>query len=90
MLGLIQTKYVGILHGTYPNTHVYRVDKDAQITKIVNKTLQCPVTSVTTVTTETHTSSKCSYTKDLNVLTSSQYAKKNQCLKETIPKGINC
>ena len=90
MSGLIQTKYMGILHGTYPNTSVYRVDKDmgTQINKIENATLICTPNKEDRIISV----SNCSpYTKDESVLTSTQYAKINQCsFKTSLPyKGIN-
>jgi hypothetical protein len=94
MLGLIQTKYVGILHGTYPNTHVYRVEKETHVTTVANKTLHCATATATANANEPYiiTPSNCApYTKDVNVLTSSQYAKIHQCSEKTsLPyKGLN-
>jgi hypothetical protein len=44
--GLIETSYTGILHGTYPHTHVYKVDKEeGGYTKSLGRdVLSCPVT----------------------------------------------
>lgn len=43
--GLIETSYMGILHGTYPRTHVYKVDKEENgYTKTIGRdVLSCPV-----------------------------------------------
>ena len=41
--GLIETKYKGILHGTYPNTHVFTIEKENYIETIVREVLACPV-----------------------------------------------
>ena len=41
--GLIETKYTGILHGTYPRTHVFKVEKENYIETIVRDVLACPV-----------------------------------------------
>jgi hypothetical protein len=41
--GLIETKYKGILHGTYPNTHVFTAEKEKYIDTIVREVLACPV-----------------------------------------------
>jgi hypothetical protein len=43
--GMIETRFIGILHGTYPNSHVYRVDADemTHIDKIKQACLTCPL-----------------------------------------------
>lgn len=43
--GLIETSYTGILHGTYPRTHVYKVDKEESgyIKSLGRDVLSCPV-----------------------------------------------
>ena len=44
MNGLIETSYTGLLHGVYPNTHVYKVDKEAggHTMLVVRSVLSCP------------------------------------------------
>jgi len=42
--GLLETKYKGILHGVYPKTHVYKVEKDAShYTQTKGRVLSCPL-----------------------------------------------
>ncbi len=43
--GLIESSYIGILHGTYPRTHVYKVDREENgYTKSLGRdVLSCPI-----------------------------------------------
>ena len=42
MKGYLETKYKGILHGVYPNTHVYRVDDSNYAEKLGETVLSMP------------------------------------------------
>lgn len=60
MKGLLETKYKGILHGVYPNTHVYRVDYTNYA-----ENLGQSVSSCTEKNTENTENDRCSYVKTI-------------------------
>lgn len=90
VLGLYQKKSMGILHGTYPNTAVHKIDKDegTYIRKIASET----IFSIKKDEGYINSLKKCTpYTKDEHILTSGQYLQASTCLSAiSLPyKGIN-
>jgi hypothetical protein len=81
--GLLETKYTGILHGVYPRTHVYKVDKEAggYVQTVGRSVLSCPISTKDYV----QSSERCTpYTKTLLDMDYSRY---NRILTATCQKN---
>ena len=90
--GMMESRFTGILHGTYPKSHVYRVDKDGMT--YTEKMSQGPLTYQPPIQDYVKSTGRCTpYTKlVLNNDYQKYYLQKHaSCtqLKPTIYKGLN-
>ena len=63
MKGFLETKYKGILHGVYPNTHVYRVDYTNYAEKVGQSLLSCTEKNIENVENVNTNVTPCIYVK---------------------------
>lgn len=88
--GLVETKYTGILHGVYPKTHVYKVDKESggYTEKVGRAVLSCPLNKTEYI----QSLSNCTpYTKTILDMDYARYNEiQSACQKNSLPyKGVN-
>jgi hypothetical protein len=95
MNGFIESRYTGILHGVYPNTHVYKVDKESggHAMLLGRSATSCPVNK-NEVYNQRYSTGRCTpYTKTILDMDYSRYygIESSNCVQQiTEPyKGIN-
>ena len=89
MKGFLETKYKGILHGVYPNTHVYRVDYTNYAEK-VGKTALCA--SLEKNIENVNVNTQCIYVKHILDMDYKRYHQNQtaSCMIMNEPKDNGC